>query len=135
MGIVGILIGVVSALVVTAVIFAAIAFFLISHFEAIPKEHRRLQPKEVWLLAIPLFNLYWNFKVFPGLSESYKSYFDSTGRTDVGDCGRQIGLFYSIAAALSIIPCVNMVTGLASLVLIIIYFLKITDLKKLVVAA
>lgn len=117
------------SLAVSIGIMALIAWLLSGHLQAIPASHRKLQPNQVWLLLIPLFNLYWNFKVFLGISDSYKSYFDSVGRTDVGDCARQMGLFFSIAACCAIIPCVNMLAGPAALVLLIIYFVKIGDLK------
>jgi hypothetical protein len=75
----------------------------------------------VWLLMIPCFSLVWNFFVFQQLADSYKAYFASIGRTDVGDCGKGIGLGYAICA----IFC-----GPAALVLLIIYLVKVMDLKS-----
>jgi hypothetical protein len=83
----------------------------------------------VWLLLIPCFRLVWNFFVYLQLADSYKAYFASVGRTDVGDCGRGIGLWYAICAACGIIPCVNYLALPAGLVLLIIYLVKATDLK------
>ena len=83
----------------------------------------------VWLLMIPCFNLVWNFFVYLQLADSYKAYFASVGRTDVGDCGRGIGLGYAICAACCIIPCLNYLAGPVALVLLIIYLVKAMSLK------
>jgi hypothetical protein len=48
----------------------------------------------------------------------------------VGDCGKGIGLWYAICAVCCIIPCLNYVAGPAALVLLIIYLVKVMDLKN-----
>ena len=89
----------------------------------------------VWLLLIPMFNLVWNFSVFPKLSASYKAYFDSVGRTDVGNAGSGMALAYCICAACGILPCVGMLAGLAALVLLILYVVEAHRLKNLIPAS
>ena len=84
----------------------------------------------VWLLLIPCFNFVWNFFVFLKLSDSFKSYFDSQGVTDVGDCNRTLALAYCIATVLCIVPCLNYIAGPTSLVLLIITLVKYNDLKN-----
>lgn len=96
----------------------------------VPAEHRKIEPLMIWLLLIPLFNLVWNFFVFQRIPASYKSYFNAQGRADVGDCGQQIGLWYAICAAASIVPCVNYLAGPASLVLLIIFLVKVFGLRQ-----
>ena len=105
-------------------IMAFICYLVAMNFKAIPEEHRKITPGQVWLLMIPLFNLVWNFFVYPKLAQSYKSYFESIGRTDVGDCDEKIGMWYCIIAACCIIPCVGYIAGPASLVLLIIFLVK-----------
>lgn len=127
----GLVIGVVLiVLLVTLAISVIICVLLYKCFQAVPPEHRKQEPGLVWLLLIPCFNIVWNFFVFPRLSDSYQSYFAAIGRKDVGDCGRNIGLAYSICVACSVIPYLNTFTGLASLVLLIIYLIKAWDLKN-----
>ena len=99
-------------------------------YSRIPKQFRKQEPGMVWLLMIPCFNVVWNFFVYLQLADSYKAYFASVGRTDVGDCGKGIGLGYAICAACCIIPCVNYLAGPAALVLLIIYLVKAMDLKN-----
>lgn len=84
----------------------------------------------VWLLMIPCFNLFWNFMVFLKVPDSFKSYFDSIGRADVGDCGRGIGLWFSICSALCLVPVVQYAAGLAALVLLVLCMVKFHDLQS-----
>ena len=121
-------------LAVSLAIYAVICFLVVKNYNAIPAEHRTMEPNKVWLMMIPLFNLYWMFPVFLGLADSYKSYFNSIGDESVGDCNRQLSLWYCIAACCCIIPCVNYIAGPASLVLLILVLVKAFDLKKKVEA-
>jgi hypothetical protein len=125
-------------LVVLLLIFAVnilICLLLQSCYKRIPQQFRKLEPGLVWLLLIPCFSLVWNFFVFPRLSQSFKSYFDSIGRTDVGDCSGNIGLAYAICCAVSVIPYLGCLTGIASLVLLIMYLVKANELKNQIPAA
>ena len=115
---------------VTLLVYLIVAILLYGCLARVPQEYQRMKPGLVFLLLIPLFNLIWNFFVFLRIPESYQAYFASQGRTDVGDCGRSIGLWLSICVACSIIPCVNYISGPASLVLLIIFFVKIFGLKS-----
>ena len=105
-------------------------FLLYTDFTRIPRGFRKLEPGLVWLLLIPCFNLIWNFFVFPRISESFKAYFDSVGDTSVGNCGRDLGFGYAICAAASAIPFVGCLTGIASLVLFILFLVKANELKN-----
>ena len=105
-------------------------YFISSSLGKVPAAHRKLEPGLVWLLMIPCFPIVWNFFVFLRVPESFKSHFDAQGRTDVGDCGRSIGLAYAICVACSFIPLVNYLTGPASLVLLIICLVKFNELKN-----
>jgi hypothetical protein len=98
-------------------------------YNRIPPQFRKQQPGMVWLLLIPCFAVIWNFFVFPPLSKSFKAYFDSINRTDVGDCQESIGLAFSICCAASLIPYLGCLTGVASLVLLVIFLIKTNDLK------
>ena len=52
------------------------------------------------------------------------------GRTDVGDCGKSIGLGYAIASTCSIIPWIGAPLGLTALVLLILNLVRYNDLKR-----
>lgn len=124
-----------GGLVIGLAIQAFICYLLSNCLKAIPAAHRKQEPNMVWLLMIPVFPIVWNFFVYPKISDSFKSYFDSVGRTDVGDCGRQIGLVYCILVALCVIPYLNFLTGLGALVLLILYLVKANELKNKITPA
>lgn len=113
---------------------ALICYFLSGFLKAIPPEHRKQEPNMVWLLMIPIFPLVWNWFVYPKTSESFQSYFASKGRTDVGDCGRQLAVVFCILVDCSIVPYLNFLTGLGALVLLIMLLVKFSEFKKQITA-
>ncbi len=110
-------------------IWIAILLLFSKSLASLPEQHRLMPPGHVWLLLIPLFNIVWMFFVFTRIPKSFRSYFSSVGRTDVGDCGEQIGLWYCICAVTSAIPCIGIIPGIASLILLIMFIVKVVDLK------
>ena len=60
--------------VVLPLVQAIICWLLFDAFVRIPERYRLQEPNMVWLLMVPLFNLYWNFKVYPALAESFQAY-------------------------------------------------------------
>lgn len=117
-------------LIIGLAISILIAVLLYGCYARIPQQYREMEPGMVFLILIPCFNLVWVFFVTLRLSQSFQKYFTAQGRSDVGDCGYQIGLWYSICTAASIVPCVNYISGPASLVLLIIYLVKVIGLKN-----
>ena len=119
-------------LVVGLAISVVIILLITSVLNVVPQQYREIEPAMVWLLLIPLFNLIWNFFVFPKVSRSLQKYFAAQGKSEHGDCGEKIGFWYAICGTCCIIPCVNYLAGPAGLVLLIIYLVKIHGLKKFV---
>ncbi|MCL2640225.1 MAG: hypothetical protein FWD53_05210 [Phycisphaerales bacterium] len=122
--------------VVWLAVMAIVCWFLSNALQAIPAEFRKQTPGKIWLLMIPIFGIIWSFFVFPKISDSFKAYFDSVGRTDFGDCGRQMAIILCICLCggiLVVIPCIGPalsgLTGLASLVLLILLLVKFSQLK------
>ncbi|WP_005036998.1 hypothetical protein [Holophaga foetida] len=131
MGMAGLACGiVVIGAIIGLAIAIAIILFLGKCLKKVPAPYRKMEPGMVWLLIIPLFNLVWNFFVYKAISESYQGYFQSQGRTDVGDCGKNLGLAYCICSCLCIIPVVNMLAGIATLVLFIMCLVKFAGYKN-----
>ena len=109
-------------------------FFLLTlqkTLEAISTENRRIPPSNVWLMLIPLFNIVWQFIMVDKISESIAA-----------ECSKlnisrnepkptyNIGLAWNICNILSFLPFV----GLAALVTFIIYWVKVAEYKKLIIA-
>ncbi len=61
------------------VVYGVVLWLIYGCFEALPAEHRKLEPGLVWLMLIPCFGAIWMFFVLPGLAKSYQSYFQAKG--------------------------------------------------------
>ena len=100
----------------------------------VPREHRKLEPALVWLLLVPFLNIVWVFVVTLKVSESLKSYFDAQDDTSVGDCGRGVGLGWAVCMILSLIlswiPVLKFIIGLAGLICVILFLVKVNELKN-----
>jgi hypothetical protein len=121
-------------LIVGLVIQVVVCIIVTGCLKRVPPPFRKQEPGMVWLLLIPLFRFIWNFFVHLKVAESYQAYFNSIGKTDVGDCGKGLALAYCICAACTLIPYLGAMTGLASLVLLIIMLVKFNELKNLIPA-
>ncbi len=120
---------------VMLIIFILILVYLYNVLKKIPEQFRKMSPGHVFLLLIPLFNIVWMFFVYLRIPESLKAYFDSKNETSVGDCGRQLGLWAAILSAasiLSVIPLLGQLIPVASLVVFILFLVKINTLKKMI---
>jgi len=98
-------------------------------YRKIPQEHHAMAPRLVWLLMIPVFNIVWNFWVFPKLSKSFRSYFDSVQDATVGDCAARIAHWVCLCGALSLFPPLVPLAAPAFLILLIVYLLRTMDLR------
>lgn len=111
-------------------VHAVICYLLTLPLKRLPEQYRLMAPGQVWLLLIPCFNLVWNFFVYQRIADSLKAYFDSVGDPTVGDCGKGVGLWYAISVCCCLVPCLNYIAWLPALILLIIYLVKIHELKQ-----
>jgi len=110
-------------------------FFLLTlqnTLKSISEENRMMPPSNVWLMFIPLFNLVWQFIMVDKIAQSIGA-----------ECARlnipvkdpkptyNIGLAWNICNFLSIIPIIG---GLAALIIFILYWVKVSEFKKLILA-
>ncbi len=127
---IGMLIAIAIAIVILLLLYGCLA--------KVPAEYREMEPGLVWLMLIPLFNLVWGFFVFTRIPKSYQKYFAAQGRTEFGDCGEQVGLWYAICVVSSFVGSfipvlggiIALVAGIAGLVLLIIFLVKVLGLKS-----
>lgn len=95
---------------------------------------RTMQPGMVWLLLVPLFNMIWNFFVVLALAKSLANDFARRGMpSPEPEPGQSIGLAMSICACCGVIPILGVLASLASLVLWIMYWVKIADYSRALV--
>jgi hypothetical protein len=121
-----VIMAILGGLFLFAAVPAVLAFVVLSR---IPPQFRRQDPGLAFLLFIPFFSLVWNFFVHPKVAESLKAYHDAQGPHAHGDCGGSLALAACICAACSLIPFAGYITGVAALVLIILFYVKAFDLS------
>lgn len=126
-----------SALVWLAT-WAWISWHVSKWIAAIPPEYRQegLEPWHPWLLLIPLFNLFWHFKVLPVVARSFQV---ALADDALDDCGEQNAQYFAIATLASFvlffipfISTLNIVVGPAASVLLILTLVKLYDCRNYV---
>jgi cbb3-type cytochrome oxidase subunit 3 len=132
-----------SAFIQISFLLAFIAmgvFFLLTQqktFEAITPENRLMQPGNVWMQLIPIYNLYWYFVVVNKLSLSIAAEYsrlsiDKSEQNPTQNIGIATGVLYFV----TIIP-EDTIQGFASLawmVCFIIYWVQIFRCKNKIIA-
>jgi len=125
--------GVLAVAVVVAMLLVAI-FYVLTLSRALEKcsaRSRTMQPGMVWLLFIPLFNMVWHFFVVLALARSLSNEFRARNVQNVEpEPGKSIGIAMCICGACAIVPLLNIVAGLAQLVLGIIYWNRIAGFSR-----
>lgn len=110
-------------------------FYLItlqSTFDNISLGNRKMPSVNVWLLLIPVFGIVWHFIVVKKLADSIKAEADSMGiQLAELNPAYNIGLAMCILSCSYLIPGLNLFTGIAGMVCWIIYWVKISDYKKI----
>lgn len=104
--------------------------------KSIRPDNRRMQPGEVWLQLIPLFNIVWQFIVVSRISESIRNEInDRTNNSFLGAANPvftndldlrptySIGLAYCILGLCGFIPYLGLLASIAALVCWITYWI------------
>ncbi|MEM9753698.1 MAG: hypothetical protein AAF916_09980 [Planctomycetota bacterium] len=144
-----ILIGALILFVGYALLAAIFAFLIWLPYRKVPRQHRRVFGFSIWLTIIPVFGLFWNFRIAGRVPASFRSYFEAhpeavaaaptvagaTPHNLVGDAGRGVGLAYAICSLISaaltfscILSTLAFPFAVAALVLYIIFVARLFGL-------
>jgi hypothetical protein len=126
-------------IVLSAVAFAIFLipaiFFLLTLQNTLSKcapGFRTMEPGLVWLLLVPLFHLVWNFFVVMAIAKSLANEYARRGIPSPEPLpGQPIGIAMSVCVCCCIIPLFGAVAALASLVLWIVYWVKVAEYSRL----
>lgn len=91
--------------------------------------NRQVEPGNVWLMFIPLFNIIYPFILYPKIADSVKLEMESRGMAEQGDYGRGIGIALPVLGLCGVIPFIGVLASLANLVLFIIFWVKMAGYK------
>jgi hypothetical protein len=93
---------------------------------------RQMEPGMVWLLLIPLFNFIWIFFVVMGIGKSLGAELRRRGISSQEPYPAQsVGMAMAICKCCCIIPLLNLLAGLAYVVLWIMYWIKVADFSRM----
>jgi hypothetical protein len=94
-------------------------------------ESRTMPPGQVWLMLIPLFNVVWQFIIVSRMASSLRNEF-LRRQLPLADPepGKTLGIAMCVLVATSWIPILGMLTGPASLVCWILYWVKIAGYSR-----
>ena len=125
------------ALALIALILIPKIFYLItlqSTLRAISEENRKMPPNNVWLQLIPLFGIVWHFIIVKNMADSISAEANFKNiKIDEQKPAYNIGLAMCILDCFFIIPYLNFLTGVASLICFILYWIKINTYKGIII--
>jgi len=127
-------------LVVAIVIALAIAIMYLLSLQNLLKEinqsNRVVEPGNVWIMLIPFVSIVYGFFLYPKISESLRNEYEAREMTEPGDYLKSLGITIPILGVAGLIPGtiipqgVSTLIGLASLIILIIYWIKVSEFKK-----
>jgi len=104
-------------------------FFLMTMQKALQRcsrHNRAMDPSQVWLMLIPVFNLVWQFIVVNNVATSLGNEFRSRNIQKEPEPGKSLGMAFCILSICSIIPILGVFTAIAALICWIMYWSKIS---------
>lgn len=120
--------------VIRIVIWLLFAWTVYATLKLMRKENRCILPSQAWFIAIPLFNIYWNFEVVRRLADSFNNeYYDRKIEAEGKPTQRQ-GLMYAWTFLLSNIPFPTTILvsiAMLNFIYFVMYWVKVSQQKSL----
>ncbi|SEN23720.1 hypothetical protein SAMN05216436_11386 [bacterium A37T11] len=120
--------------IITVLIWVFYANTVRKVIRLIAPENRFLKPDQVWLLVIPLFNIYWNFVVARRLADSLTNEFFDRKIAEEESPGKIAGIRYAIFFLLCNIPLpgiISLTFFLLAVIYFVAYWVKVYNFKLL----
>lgn len=100
----------------------------------IRKENRCILPSQVWFIAVPLFNIYWNFVVVRRLTDSLNNEFYDRQMAVEENPTQNQGYMYAGGYMIGNFPLPMFISFIASMIAFVgfvLYWVKVVEYKKL----
>lgn len=108
-------------------------FFMINlqnTLKAVEPQNRTMQPANVWLMLVPVLNVVWIFMVVSAIGNSTKAQLEQYGVYSSERPTYNIGLAWAICSLCNWIPVLGGFAALASIILFIVYWIKVNEVRK-----
>lgn len=111
------------------VMFALYYKTIIDAMSLVRPENRLTGTGNIMLNIIPFFNIVYGFIVYPKICDSIKQEYSELGLQPDGDFGKGLAVTLQALSLTMMIPFINFLTGIGSLVIWIILWVKLNGYK------
>lgn len=122
-------------LIIYLVVWLLFALTVRNTLRLIDKENQLILPSQAWFLALPLFNIYWNFEVSKRLAYSFNNEFFDRKIAVEEMPTRKAGMIYAWAFLVYFFPLspgfVRVAAMLIFLIYFVVYWIQINQYKTL----
>jgi cobalamin synthase len=107
-----------------------VAWFHYTGLKAVPPESRKFNPTWAWIMVLPIVHtvFIWLLSAFK-LPASYQAALGDEAKR-FGTCNRRLGLAWAIVATTLFLPVVDILSFVAYVVLMILYWLKLNRMRR-----
>ncbi|WP_140936783.1 hypothetical protein [Sphingobacterium lumbrici] len=128
---------VIAGVIMQITLWLFFAYTVRSTLKLIQKENQCILPNQAWFLAIPFFNIYWNFEVVRRLADSLNNeFFDRKIAVEENPTRKQ-GYIFAVSFLAFNLPLplfLRYIASLVNFIYLIVYWIKIVEYKKLLKA-
>lgn len=117
------------ALLISLAISAIVCWLVWDSYKVVPQQFQKLPAGLVWLGLVPCLGFFVFLAVAILVPMAFKEAFASKGRTEFGDCGQLFGIAWIVGALLGFIPLVGILFSLGALVCMILFIVKLRQMK------
>jgi hypothetical protein len=125
-------------IIVSAIIGFAISvlftWLMWDSYKVVPQQFQKIPAGLVWLCLIPCLGGLLMMVLSILIPLSFKDAFAARGRSDFGDCGMLLGILWIVGSVLGIIPFIGALFVLAGFVCMIIFLVKLRQMKAAILA-
>ena len=125
----------VFAIIFLLICLVPVVFYLLTlqnTLKEVSDANRKMPPGQVWLQLIPLFGTVWQFIIVNRLADSLRDEFASRNiQSNEDRPGFALGLTTCILTCMGMIPYIGMLFSLGGLVCWIIYWVKVSEFKRM----
>lgn len=115
-----------------------VVFFLVTlqnTLKIISPENRKMSPRDIWFILVPFLGMVWQFIVVRRIADSIM---EECIKLNIDVKEKMptyiIGLIYCISSVILLIPFTKTIGAFAALVTWIMYWIKVNQYKKLLIA-